>query len=247
MRRIIVGITGASGAIHGVRLLEVLRSVEDIETHVVVSPAARRTLALETDVPVGYVEAISDAVYRPGDVAAAISSGSFRAAGMVVAPCSIKTVAGIATCFSHNLLLRAADVTLKERRPLVLLVRETPLHLGHLRLMVQVTEMGAVIMPPMPAFYHRPKTLEDVIDQTVSRVLDLVGVELEHDLFDRWAGPADERSAPIPTTQGQVRAPVNGPPPHTVITANGTTQLSQSNTHLTDNRRDGLGNGNSLA
>jgi 4-hydroxy-3-polyprenylbenzoate decarboxylase len=186
MRRLIVGISGASGVIYGVRLLEVLRTVEDVETHVVLSPAARRTLALETDLPAGHVEALADAVYRPGDIAAAISSGSFRAAGMIVAPCSIKTVAGIATSYSDNLLLRAADVTLKEGRRLVLLVRETPLHLGHLRLLVQVAELGAVVMPPMPAFYNRPQTLADVIDQTVNRALDLLGVELDN---DRWQGP----------------------------------------------------------
>jgi 4-hydroxy-3-polyprenylbenzoate decarboxylase len=189
MRRVIVGISGASGVIYGVRLLEVLRGVADVETHVVVSPAARRTLALETDLPPRHIEAISDVVYRPGDLAAAISSGSFRASGMAVAPCSIKTAAGIALSYSDNLLLRAADVTLKERRPLLLLVRETPLHLGHLRLLVQVAELGAVVMPPMPAFYHRPKTLHDIVDQTVNRALDLLGIELEKDLFARWQGP----------------------------------------------------------
>jgi 4-hydroxy-3-polyprenylbenzoate decarboxylase len=192
MKRIIVGISGASGVIYGIRLLEVLRSVEGIETHVVISPAAHRTLALETDLPPKHVEAIADKVYRPGDIAAAISSGSFRAAGMIVAPCSIKTISGIAMSYSENLLLRAADVTLKERRPLVLLVRETPLHLGHLRLLVQVAELGAVVMPPMPAFYHRPKTLEEVIDQTVNRSLDMLGVELDHDLFTRWQGPPEK-------------------------------------------------------
>jgi 4-hydroxy-3-polyprenylbenzoate decarboxylase len=192
MKRIIVGISGASGVIYGIRLLEVLRGVDDIETHVVISPAAHRTLALETDVPTGHIEAIADKVYRPGDIAAAISSGSFRAAGMIVAPCSIKTVSGIAMSYSENLLLRAADVTLKERRPLVLLVRETPLHLGHLRLLVQVAELGALVMPPMPAFYHRPTTLEEVIDQTVNRALDMLGVELEQDLFTRWQGPPEK-------------------------------------------------------
>jgi 4-hydroxy-3-polyprenylbenzoate decarboxylase len=192
MKRIIVGISGASGVIYGIRLLEVLRGVEDIETHVVVSPAARRTLALETDLPTRHVEAIADNVYRPGDIAAAVSSGSFRAAGMIVAPCSIKTVSGIAMSYSENLLLRAADVTLKERRPLVLLVRETPLHLGHLRLLVQVAELGAVVMPPMPAFYHRPKTLEEIIDQTVNRSLDMLGVELDQDMFTRWQGPPEK-------------------------------------------------------
>jgi flavin prenyltransferase len=189
MRRIIVGISGASGVIYGVRLLEVLRGVADIQTHVIVTPSARRTLALETDLPPRHIEAISDVVYRPGDLAAAVSSGSFRASGMIIAPCAIKTVAGIALSYSENLLLRAADVTLKERRPLLLLVRETPLHLGHLRLLVQVSELGAIVMPPMPAFYHHPKTLDDIVDQTVNRALDLLGIELDADLFDRWPGP----------------------------------------------------------
>jgi flavin prenyltransferase len=189
MRRIIVGIAGASGVIYGVRLLEVLRGVADIQTHVVVSSAARRTLVSETDFPSRHIEAISDVVYRPGDLAAAISSGSFRTSGMVVAPCSMKTVAGVAVSYSDNLLLRAADVTLKERRPLLLLVRETPLHLGHLRLLVQVAELGAIVMPPMPAFYHHPKTLQDIVDQTVNRALDMLGIELDEDLFVRWQGP----------------------------------------------------------
>jgi 4-hydroxy-3-polyprenylbenzoate decarboxylase len=209
VKRIIVGISGASGVIYGIRLLEVLRGIDALETHVVVSPSARRTLALETDLPPGHLEAIADKVYRPGDIAAAISSGSFRSAGMIVAPCSIKTVAGIAMSYSENLLLRAADVTLKERRPLVLLVRETPLHLGHLRLLVQVAELGAVVMPPMPAFYHRPKTLEEVIDQTVNRALDMLGVELDQDLFMRWQGPP-ERS-PHGSIARRDHAPKDGP------------------------------------
>lgn len=189
MKRIVVGISGASGAIYGVRLLEVLRSVNDVETHLVLSPAARRTLILETDLSVEHVERLADQVYKPTDIAAAISSGSFRTAGMVVAPCSMKTASGIASSYSDNLLLRAADVALKDRRRIVLLVRETPLHLGHLRTLVQLAEMGAVVMPPVPAFYHRPKTLEAVIDQTVNRVLDLLEIELQRDLFPRWQGP----------------------------------------------------------
>jgi 4-hydroxy-3-polyprenylbenzoate decarboxylase len=189
MKRVIVGITGASGAIYGIRLLEVLRGVADVETHLVLTQAGRRTVALETDILVERVEAMADHVYRPGDIAAAISSGSFRTAGMIVAPCSMKTVSGIATSYSDNLLLRAADVTLKERRRLVLLVRETPLHRGHLRLLAQVAELGAVVMPPVPAFYHRPTTLEALVDQTVNRALDLLGIELEADLFPRWSGP----------------------------------------------------------
>jgi 4-hydroxy-3-polyprenylbenzoate decarboxylase len=189
MKRIIVGVTGATGTVYGLRLLQVLRSVPELETHVVVTPAAWRTLTLETDYRLEDVEAIADRLYRANDIAAAISSGSFRAAAMIVAPCSIKTVSGIAMSYSDNLLLRAADVTLKERRPLVLLVRETPLHLGHLRLLAQVTEIGAVVMPPVPAFYHRPTTLDQVIDQTINRALDLLGIELDQDLFPRWQGP----------------------------------------------------------
>ncbi len=205
MRRVIVGISGASGSVYGVRLLEVLRGVAGVETHLVMSPSARRTLGLETDYTVEYVEALADRCYRASDIAAAISSGSFRPSAMLVAPCSMKTVSGIATSFSDNLLLRAADVILKERRRLVLLVRETPLHLGHLRLLVQVAELGAVVMPPMPAFYHRPTSLRDVVDQTVNRVLDMVDIELDRDLFPRWQGPAARApGAPAcPSLQGE--------------------------------------------
>jgi len=190
MKRIIVGISGASGVIYGVRLLQVLNAVAGLETHLVITPAARRTLALETDYSVEEVEALAHVAHRCGDIAAGISSGSFKAAGMIIAPCSIKTVAGIATSFSDNLLLRAADVTLKERRRLILLVRETPMHLGHLRLLVQVAEMGAIVMPPTPAFYHRPASVQEFVDQTVNRVLDLMDVELPEDLFERWQGSA---------------------------------------------------------
>jgi flavin prenyltransferase len=190
MKRIIVGISGASGVAYGVRLLQVLSAVDEVETHLVMTPAARRTLALETDLSIEDVESLANMAHKCSDIAACISSGSFRAAGMIVAPCSIKTVAGIATCFSDNLLLRAADVILKERRRLILLVRETPMHLGHLRLLVQLAEMGAIIMPPTPAFYHRPSTVEDIIDQTVNRALDMLDIELHHDLFARWQGPA---------------------------------------------------------
>jgi flavin prenyltransferase len=213
VRRVIVGITGASGVIYGVRLLEVLRGVADVETHVIASPAARRTLAIETDVPPHHIEAISDVVYRPGDLAAAISSGSFRASSMIIAPCSIKTAAGIAMSYSDNLLLRAADVTLKERRPLLLLVRETPLHLGHLRLLVQVAELGAIVMPPMPAFYHRPQTLHEMIDQTVNRTLDLLGIELAHDLFARWQGPPQHAGRSREQVDGLILSPSECWPP----------------------------------
>lgn len=191
--RLIVGISGASGVIYGIRLLEVLREVPEVETHLVMSQAARQTIVLETDYRVKDVEALADEVYRFNDIAASISSGSFKTAGMVVIPCSMKTLAGIALSFSDNLLLRAADVTLKDRRRLVLVPRETPLHLGHLRLLVQVTEMGAIVLPPMPAFYQRPRTLNDIINQTINRVLDMFDIELPHDLFQRWVGPAMRR------------------------------------------------------
>jgi 4-hydroxy-3-polyprenylbenzoate decarboxylase len=188
MKRLIIGISGASGVIYGIRLLEVLRDVTEVETHLVMSVAAATTIGLETEYTTEQVAALADVTYRFKDIAAAISSGSFKTAGMVVIPCSMKTLAGIAYSFSDNLLLRAADVVLKERRRLVLVPRETPLHLGHLRLMTQACEMGAVIAPPMPAFYHRPKTLNDVINQTVNRVLDLLDIELPADLFLRWQG-----------------------------------------------------------
>lgn len=188
MKRLIVGISGASGVIYGIRLLEVLRGVKNVETHLVMSNAAKRTILLETDYAVDQVEALADTLYSFNNVAAAISSGSYKTMGMVVIPCAIKTLSGIANCYSDNLLLRAADVTLKDRRRLVLALRETPLHLGHIRLMAQATEMGAIIMPPMPAFYHRPQTLEDIINQTVNRVLDLFEIELDQDLFQRWQG-----------------------------------------------------------
>lgn len=152
------------------------------------SSAAAQTIGLETDYSAVQVEAMADVVYRFRDIAAAISSGSFQVAGMVVVPCSMKTLAGIAHSYSDNLLLRAADVTLKDRRKLVLVPRETPLHLGHLRAMVQVTEMGAIVAPPLPAFYHRPQSIDDIVNQTVNRLLDLFDIELEQDLFQRWQG-----------------------------------------------------------
>lgn len=188
MKRLIIGISGASGAIYGVRLLEVLQSVADVETHLVLSQAARQTLALETDLSLREVQALADVVHDARDIAASISSGSFKTAGMAILPCSIKTLSGIVNSYTDGLLTRAADVVLKERRPLVLCVRETPLHLGHLRLMTQAAEIGAVIMPPVPAFYHRPQTLDDVINQTVNRVLDQFDIALPDDLFTRWSG-----------------------------------------------------------
>ncbi|EPR8182119.1 UbiX family flavin prenyltransferase [Enterobacter hormaechei] len=188
MKRLIVGISGASGAIYGIRLLQVLRDVAGVETHLVMSQAARQTLSLETDLSLRDVQALSDVVHDARDIAASISSGSFKTAGMVILPCSIKTLSGIINSYTDTLVTRAADVVLKERRPLVLCVRETPLHLGHLRLMTQAAELGAVIMPPVPAFYHRPQTLDDVINQTVNRVLDQFDIDLPEDLFTRWQG-----------------------------------------------------------
>ena len=192
MRKLIVGISGASGTIYGIRLLEVLRDVPDLETHVVVSSAARLTLSLETEYPPDIFETLASKLYKTSDMAAAISSGSFITVGMVVVPCSMKTLSGIANSYADNLLLRAADVVLKERRRLVLVARETPLHLGHLRLMTQVTEMGAIVMPPVPAFYHRPQTIQGIVDPTINRILDLLDIELDGELVERWQGPPHE-------------------------------------------------------
>jgi 4-hydroxy-3-polyprenylbenzoate decarboxylase len=188
MKKIIIGISGASGVIYGIRLLELLRTVPEVSTHLVMSPAAAQTIGLETDWKVADVEALADETYRFRDIAASISSGSFKTSGMVVAPCSMKTLSGIAYSFSDNLLLRAADVVLKDRRRLILVPRETPLHLGHLRAMTQAVEMGAILAPPLPAFYHRPKTIDDIVNQSCNRLLDLLEIELAADLFDRWEG-----------------------------------------------------------
>ncbi len=186
MSRIVIGLAGASGVVYGVRLLEVLQGHKDIETHLVISGGAHRTIELETDLTVDDVEALADRVYDNRDLAASLSSGSFQTMGMVVAPCSMKTLSGIANSFSDNLLVRAADVTLKEQRRLVLLPRETPIHLGHARLMVQAIEIGAILMPPVPALYQRPETVAQIIDHTVSRVLDLMGID--NDLAPEWTG-----------------------------------------------------------
>lgn len=189
MKRLIVGLSGASGAIYGVRLLQILQPLADVETHLIISASARQTLALETDFSLREVQALADQVHDVRDIAASISSGSFKTLGMVILPCSMKTLSGIVNSYTDGLLTRSADVVLKEQRKLVLGVRETPLHLGHLRLMTQALEMGAVIMPPVPAFYHRPTTLDDVINQTVNRVLDQFDITLPEDLFTRWQGP----------------------------------------------------------
>jgi 4-hydroxy-3-polyprenylbenzoate decarboxylase len=190
--KLVVGISGASGAIYGVRILEVLRQA-GVETHLVMSDSGKRTVAYETDYSVEQVKDLASHVHSINDVGACISSGSFKHNGMVIAPCSIKTLSALANSFNTNLLIRAADVTLKERRKLVLMVRETPLHLGHLRLMTQVTEIGAVLVPPLPAFYHRPRTLEDVIIQSVNKALDQFDLDLN--LFKRWTGNEEHERA----------------------------------------------------
>jgi 4-hydroxy-3-polyprenylbenzoate decarboxylase len=179
----VVGITGASGVIYGVRILEVLSQL-GIETHLIITQAGLKNLEIETNITKNELESKASHVYDEMDLTASLASGSFKVDGMVVAPCSIKTLSAIANSYSHNLLVRAADVMLKERRRLVLLVRETPFHEGHLELMIKVTRMGGMIMPPMPAFYHHPKTIEDLVNQTIGKVLDLFG--MNHHLFDRW-------------------------------------------------------------
>ncbi|MEW6578144.1 MAG: UbiX family flavin prenyltransferase [Chloroflexota bacterium] len=185
-RRLIVGISGASGVILGIRLLEVLRQDDAIETHLVLTEAGRITIAQETDWPISEVEALADVVHKPHNIGASIASGSFLTMGMVVVPCSIKSLSNIALSNAGDLLARAADVQLKEGHPLVLVVRETPLHLGHLRLMVQAAEIGATILPPMPAFYSRPQTVDDIINGTVGRILLRLGID--NDLYFAWLG-----------------------------------------------------------
>ena len=181
--RLIIGMSGASGLVYGIRLLQILRNTP-YETHLVVSRAAEIALAHETDRKVADVKAMADVRYAPGDIGAAIASGSYRTDGMIIAPCSIRSMSEIATGVTTTLLTRAADVVLKERRRLVLMVRETPLHTGHLRTMLALSEMGAIIAPPVPAFYARPHSIEDMVDQTVGRVLDLFGIETGH--VHRW-------------------------------------------------------------
>ncbi|CUS54008.1 3-polyprenyl-4-hydroxybenzoate carboxy-lyase UbiX [hydrothermal vent metagenome] len=187
-QRLIVGISGASGAIYGIRLLEILQKLPEIDTLLIISKAAKRTIVLETDYKVDQVEKLANEVLPDHDIAASVSSGSYKTSGMVVIPCSIKTLSGIANSYADNLLVRAADVVLKEQRKLVLVLRETPLHLGHTQLMTRSIEIGATLLPAMPAFYHRPSTIDDLINQTVNRVLDQFDIELPDDLFERWAG-----------------------------------------------------------
>jgi 4-hydroxy-3-polyprenylbenzoate decarboxylase len=183
MKKLIVGISGATGAIYGIRLLEVL-SKSDVETHLVITEAAQETILIETSWKVEDVKSLAKVSYDIKNLGADISSGSFPSEGMAIIPCSIKSLSGIANSFNENLLIRTADVTLKERRKLVLVVRETPLHLGHIELMLRASRMGAILLPPVPAFYFHPKTIDDLINHTVGKVLDLFGIN--HHLFNRW-------------------------------------------------------------
>ncbi len=186
MRRLIVGVTGASGSVYAFAALRALRAAGDVETHLVVSEQARVTVALETDEPPEALEALADVVHRDGDLAASISSGSFRTDGMLVIPCSMRSASAIAYSLNANLLVRAADVCLKERRRLVLVVRETPLHLGHLRTLTQLAEIGATILPPVPGWYTRPSSVDEIVAQTVGKALDQFGIDAK--LFRRWTG-----------------------------------------------------------
>ena len=184
--KLIIGITGASGAMYGIRLLEVLSTVNEVETHLIISDVGKEIISHETDLKLEQVKALADVCYDASDIGARLASGSFRNDGMIIAPCSMKTLSAIANSYTDNLITRAADTVLKERKRLVLLARETPLHLGHLRNMVKCTEMGAIVFPPIPAFYHQPKTIQDLIDHTVGKVLDIF--DIPHELFKRWEG-----------------------------------------------------------
>ena len=196
MKRVVVGITGASGSIYGIRLLEILQRYADVELHLVLSRSGKRTLVAETDWAVADVEALAHQRYDNADIGATLASGSFRTAGMVIAPCSIKTAAAVAACYADTLISRAADVTLKEGRPLIMLIRETPLHVGHLRMMLALAEMGAIVLPPMPAFYNRPKDLDDIVNHTIARVLDRL--DFPQSLVGEWQGTRPrERSGPL--------------------------------------------------
>ena len=182
---LVVAITGATGVIYGVEMLRVLKELGQ-ETHLILSEAAVLSLSIETDFSVDQVKDLASVVYNNKDVGAAVASGSFRTRGMIVAPCTIKTLSAIANSFTYNLVVRAADVSLKEKRTLVLMVRETPLHKGHLELMTRAADYGATILPPMPAFYHKPESIMDIVHQSIGKALDQVGIE--HQLFKRWTG-----------------------------------------------------------
>ncbi len=189
--RLIIGISGSSGVIYGIRLLQVLKDQQDVETHLVMSPTAKMNIPIETDMTAKDVEALADQVHNFNDVAANISSGSFRTDGMIIAPCSMKTLSAIVHSFADNLLARAADVVIKEGRKLVLMPRESPLHVGHCRLLYEAAQMGVQIAPPMPAFYNRPESIEDIVNHSVGRVLDLF--ELDSGIVKRWAGAGTKK------------------------------------------------------
>jgi 3-octaprenyl-4hydroxybenzoate decarboxylase (EC 4.1.1.-) len=193
MKRIIVGITGATGVVYGARLLEVLKD-QEIETHLILSKSAKENFNIETNFTVEAVEKLAYKVHDFENIGAPVASGSFKTDGMVIIPCTIKTLSGIANSYNENLMVRAADVVLKEKRRLVLVVRETPLHKGHLELMHKVADLGGVILPPVPAFYHSPRSIEDIIDQTVGKVLDLM--DIDHNLFQRWGEVAEVKQRP---------------------------------------------------
>lgn len=183
---LVIGITGATGVIFGIRLLEILAQVKGVETHLIISEAGETTIKFETDWNVEKVRQLATFNYDVKDIAARISSGSFRRDGMIIAPCTVKTMSAIANSYNENLIIRSADVALKERKKLILMVRETPLHIGHLRTMEKLTEMGAIIVPPVPAFYHKPTTIEDLVNYTVGKTLDMF--DINHNLFCRWQG-----------------------------------------------------------
>jgi 4-hydroxy-3-polyprenylbenzoate decarboxylase len=193
--KLIIGISGASGAVYGVRLLQVLKDVRDVETHLILSKYGRMNVELETPLSARDVESLADEVHNPGNQAAVLSSGSFKTDGMIVAPCSMKTLSAIVYSFADSLIPRAADVTLKERRPLVLMPRETPLHVGHCELLYKAAQLGAIIAPPVPAFYNKPQTLDDIVDHTVGRILDLFGID--SGVVKRWGG-ANDTVRPLP-------------------------------------------------
>ncbi|WP_349360650.1 UbiX family flavin prenyltransferase [Stappia sp.] len=201
MRHVTIALTGASGAIYGIRALELLRGLGDVETHVIVSPAGLRTAQMETGFSADDIRALADHAHGHRDIGASLASGSAESSGMLIAPCSVKTMSGIANCYDDNLITRAADVCLKERRRLVLLLRETPLHAGHIALMDQVTRSGAIVMPPVPAFYTQPRTIDDLVTQTVGRALDLLDFRLPQ--VKRWRQESEADAATASTTDAK--------------------------------------------
>ena len=210
-KRIVVGITGASGVVYGIRVLELLHGLAEVEVHLVVSSAAKRVIGLETCCSIKEIEALAYAVYCDTDIAAPIASGSFGADAMIIVPCSVKTLSAVANSYSSTLISRAADVSLKQRRNLILCIRETPFHCGHLRLMLQASESGAVICPPVPDFYSQPELLQDLIDQTAAKLLDLVGVEC--DCLKRWNAGGSEQKGHSAHPEPRPKVGIEGPPP----------------------------------